>query len=124
MERMSQLPETLITSLVVENWRLIRVLERIAGDLPVVDQPRVTAQARYSSRKLSDLLSDADMSIATFDGRPFEASLPVSAINLADFEKAEGLIVQETVEPAVLQGGRVAVLGKVIVSESSNVSRN
>jgi hypothetical protein len=124
MERVSQLPESLIASLVIENWRLVRVLERIVADLPVGDQPRIAAQARYSSRKLSDLLSDADMSIATFDGRPFEASLPVSAINLADFEKPEGLIVQETVEPAVLHGGRVAVLGKVIVSGNSNVSGN
>ncbi|HEV2364727.1 MAG TPA: hypothetical protein VGS12_11090 [Caulobacteraceae bacterium] len=116
--------DVVITALAVENWRLVRTLMRVARELPLSAQERTAAVARYADRKLTNLLADAGMQLETFDGRSFDASLPVSPVNIGDFESEAGLIIQETLEPAVLRDGRVAAWGKVILSEGSGVSRD
>ncbi len=111
--------------LAVEHWRLIRVLTRLVDRLPVESQARVAAQARFASAQLESAVSDQGLSLTTFDGRPFEPSLPVTAVNAQDFPGSVDLIISETVEPTVIADGRVIQLGKVIVSPGgADASRN
>ena len=111
--------------LAVEHWRLIRVLTRLVDRLPVESQPRVAAQARFASAQLDSAVGEQGLSLATFDGRLFEPSLPVTAVNAEDFPGLADLVVSETVEPTVLADGRVIQLGKVIVSPGgADASRN
>lgn len=111
--------------LAVEHWRLIRVLTRLIDRLPVESQARVAAQARFASAQLDSAVSDQGLSLTTFDGRLFEPSLPVTAVNAEDYPGQADLVVSETVEPTVIADGRVIQLGKVIVSPGgADASRN
>ena len=111
--------------LAVEHWRLIRVLTRLVDRLPIESQARVAAQARFASAQLDSAVTDHGLSLATFEGRPFDPSLPVTAVNAEDFLGLIDLVVSETVEPAVIADGRVIQLGKVIVSQGgADASRN
>lgn len=67
------------------------------------------------------------MSLVHLDGREFEPSLPATAINIEDFEGAENLLVDMTVEPAVVQGMQVILMGKVLLKREEgahDVSRD
>ena len=111
--------------LAVEHWRLIRVLTRLVDRLPLESQARVAAQARFASAQLDSAVSDQGLSLTTFDGRLFEPSLPVTAVNAEDYPGRADLVVSETVEPTVIADGRVIQLGKVIISlGGADASRN
>jgi hypothetical protein len=117
--------EDAFSKLAVEHWRLIRVLSRLVDRLPHESQARVAAQARFASGQLDSLVKDQGLVLATFEGRRFEPSLPVTAVNAEDFAGATTLLVSETVEPTVMADGRVVQLGKVLVSEGGvDASRN
>lgn len=117
--------EDAFSKLAVEHWRLIRVLSRLVDRLPQESQARVAAQARFASGQLDSLVKDQGLVLATFEGRRFEPSLPVTAVNAEDFAGATTLLVTETVEPTVMADGRVVQLGKVLVSEGGvDASRN
>jgi len=106
--------------LAVEQWRLIRLLERLSERVPFESQSRVQAQARYAGSKLDAILLDADMTLERFEGRLFEPGLPVTSLNSDEVPNDRPLLVQETIEPAVLQNGRVLQLGKVTLREGND----
>jgi hypothetical protein len=113
------------SKLAVEHWRLIRVLSRLVELLPPESQARVAAQARFAGNQLERLAKTQGVALATFEGRTFEPSLPVVAVNAEDFVGADALLVSETVEPTVMADGRIIQLGKVLVAlGGADVSRN
>jgi hypothetical protein len=111
--------------LAVEHWRLIRILSRLVERLPPEIQARVAAQARFASNQLEALAKDQGVALVAFEGRAFEPSLPVTAVNAEDFTGAEALLVSDTVEPTVMANGRVVHLGKVVIAlGGADASRN
>jgi hypothetical protein len=111
--------------LTVEQWRLIRVLERLIDRLPIEAQARVAAQARFATSKLNDIVTQSGFQIETFDGRTFEPSLPVTTVNADEFTGDIPLHVRETLEPTVLCDGHVLKLGKVALGQgATDASRN
>ncbi|MGA7790696.1 MAG: hypothetical protein WCA56_21315 [Xanthobacteraceae bacterium] len=81
---------------------------------------RLSAQARYAAGRLEALLSDAKMKIVSFDGMAFEVNLPAVAINGEDVSGLENVVVERTIEPAVIFDMNVIVMGKVFLTQSSN----
>ncbi|WP_293682257.1 hypothetical protein [uncultured Phenylobacterium sp.] len=122
---MTSSSEDAFSKLAVDHWRLIRVLARLVDRLPQESQARVAAQARFAGSQLDSLVKDQGLSLVTFEGRAFDPSLPVTAVNADDFVGASALLVSETVEPTVMADGRVIQLGKVLVSQGGvDASRN
>ena len=111
--------------LAVEHWRLVRVLARLVDRLPQEAQARVAAQARFASSQLDAVVKEQGLSLETFEGRVFDPSLPITAINADDFATGATLVVGDTVEPTVMADGRVLQLGKVLLSQgAADASRN
>lgn len=122
---MTSSSEDAFSRLAVDHWRLIRILARLVERLPHESQARVAAQARFAGSQLESLVKDQGLSLVTFEGRAFDPSLPVTAVNADDFGGASALVVSETVEPTVMADGRVLQLGKVLVSQGGvDASRN
>ena len=101
--------------LLVEYWKLLRSYERTAGELPESKADKVQAQIRYSAQRLDQILNDAQIRLVCFDGEPFSAELPVSAVNAEDLEGCEHPTVDRTLEPTLLQDGSVLHTGKVLL---------
>jgi hypothetical protein len=103
--------------LAVEYWKLLRAFERALERLPSEHAPRTAAQLRYSAGRLDSLLAEGGLNLVTFEGRPFEPNLPVTALNAEDFAGIVDLVVESTVEPAVVADMKVLLWGKVIVMQ-------
>jgi len=114
-----------IAALAAEFWKILRTLERAAENVPDAAKARLQAQARYAAGRLDAILAERGMSVLGFDGRAFEINLPVSAVNADDFPDEEGLVIERTLEPAVVADMVPVVTGKVFLARSeANASRD
>lgn len=104
-------------TLAVEQWRLIRVLEKLVDRLPFEAQARLHAQTRFAASKLSSLVGAHQIQLESFVGREFDPSLPLVAVNGDDFEGLTDLYVLEMLDPAVIQSGRVLQLGRALIHQ-------
>jgi hypothetical protein len=109
--------DTVLAHLAVEYWKLLRSFEKAREMVPPDAKVRLSAQGRYAAGRLEALLSDAKMRLMSFDGILFEMNLPAIAINGEDVSGLEGAIVERTIEPAVLSGMTVILMGKVFLAQ-------
>jgi hypothetical protein len=111
--------ETAIARLAVEYWRLLRLVERAVLVAPENVQERLKAQAGHAIVRFETILGEQKISIQEFDGMDFEVNLPVSPINGDDFRADSRLVVERTIEPAVICDMRVILTGKVLLARKS-----
>ena len=112
--------EVTLANLAVEYWKLLRAFEKTIDRLPREHVAKTAAQFRFSARRLDSLLNEGGLKLVTFDGRRFEPNLPASALNAEDFAAAEQLVVETTVEPAVVENMTVLLLGKVVLKKTED----
>ena len=117
-----------LAHLAVEYWKLLKAFERTIRRLPLEHVARTTAQLKFSARKLNSLLESSGLNLVSFDGQKFEPSIPATALNVDDFIDDEILIIEATVEPAVVENMNILLLGKVVLKKieegESDVSGN
>jgi hypothetical protein len=113
--------DTVLAHLAVEYWKLLRSFEKARELAPPDAKVRLSAHARYAAGRLEALLSDAEMRLVSFDGISFEINLPAIAINGEDVSGLETVIVERTIEPAVLSGMNVILMGKVFLAQSAEI---
>jgi hypothetical protein len=111
--------EIILAGLAVEYWKLLRSFERTIDFTPHDTRLRLSAQARYAAGRLQDLLLDAKMKIVVFDGLAFEVNLPAIAVNGEDVSGLDDVIVERTIEPAVVSDMNVILMGKVFLTQLS-----
>lgn len=99
----------------VEYWKLLRAFERTIDRLPHEHVAKTAAQLRFSAGRLESLLKEGGLNLVTFDGQKFEPNIPATALNAEDFTDAEILVIDRTVEPAVVENMTVLLLGKVVL---------
>jgi hypothetical protein len=112
-----------------EFWKLLRGFERTLLLTPTDSRKALSAQARYAREKLETITAALEMQIVSFDGLTFEVNLPAVAVNPEDVAKNEDVIVERTIEPAVVSNGRLLLTGRVFLAgsdakEREDVSRN
>ena len=107
-----------IGKLAVEYWKLIRSYERSLPLLPATHHAKTQAQIRYSANRLEAILSQLQIVLQTYEGKIFEPNLPVTAVNAEDFDSEnKTLIIDQTIEPAIIFETNVLAMGKVILKK-------
>lgn len=104
-----------LAHLVVEYWKLLRAFERAIDRLPHEHVAKTAAQLRFSAGRLESLLKEGGLNLVTFDGQKFEPNIPATALNAEDFTDGKLLVIDRTVEPAVVENMTVLLLGKVVL---------
>jgi len=111
-----------MAELASEYWKLLQAFERSLAFAPDSAKVRLSAQARYSSERLSHLLETAGLRIISFDGQLFEVNLPAIAVNAEDVQPGQNYVVERTLEPAVVADNNIIITGKVFISPSKSGS--
>jgi hypothetical protein len=111
--------DTAIARLAIEYWRLLRLVDRAVLSAPEHHRERLKAQAGHAISRFETILKEQNMSIQEFDGMDFEVNLPASPINAGDFPDDTHLIVERTIEPAIICDMRVLLTGKVLLARKS-----
>jgi hypothetical protein len=51
-------------------------------------------------------------------GDPYDVGLPVTPVNIADFDKDAELVIDQVVEPTVMHNGKVIQMGTVLLKKA------
>ncbi|WAP70058.1 hypothetical protein [Jiella pelagia] len=106
-------------ALAIEYWKLCGAFERAIALAPEGQRGRLESQARYASERLGAILGNHDMSVVDFDGRTFEVGLAAVAVNVDEFSADDVLVVERTLEPAVVIGTTPLASGRVYLRKAS-----
>lgn len=91
-----------VVELIAEGWRMSQFTKnftaRIADDKL---RKKFSNQIARFDKKLSSTAETFGLEILDFTGEEFESGLPVTPINLADFEAEEKLFVAAMLEPTI-----------------------
>lgn len=109
-----------LIKLATEGWRFLRVVQRVQQDLDAEQQRRLGTRVAFYDRILSDELGLVGLKLVDFAGQAFGPQIAASAINADDFTDADVLVVDQTVEPAVLDRSGVLRSGTVILKRSAS----
>ncbi|MBA1349347.1 hypothetical protein [Rhizobium sp. WYCCWR 11146] len=105
-----------VAKLCVEQWKLLQRFSKAIELVPDGDRNRLVSQVRYSELQLQSLAAEAGLKLITFDGELFGPGCPAKADNLEDFSDEEGLIVERTLEPAVVRNMHILQPGRVLLA--------
>ena len=97
----------------VESWRLLRTVERFQSQLDADQQRRIGGRITYFDRLLHDELEHLGLSLVDFRGQPFGPQVAASALNADEFGPTDSLVVDQTVEPAVVGPDGLLQMGTV-----------
>ena len=105
--------------LATEWWKTNRRLLRLATEAAPARLERERAQAAYATRRIEAALDALGLRLADHTGQPYSPGLPAEPVNPEDFDSEEGLEVADTIEPTVLEHGRILQRGKVVLRRAS-----
>ena len=92
-----------LLDVVIESWRFARLFSRVLDRLDSDDQSRYRGQYSWFEKKLHQSLGQIDLKIVSVEGHPLDSGLPVTALNLEDFQPEDTLVVDQMIEP-IIQG--------------------
>ena len=108
--------DSIVAALAVDYWKLLKSFERLISEMPEERSVRLNAQARFSAGRLQTHLEAYGLQLATFDGQIIDPSMPIVAVNAGDLQDQLQVIVESTIEPAVVAGTKVISVGRVMAA--------
>ena len=118
MAETSQNEEIMRSALIdmaIEGWRFSRTFARLVGKLDAGESNRYVNQLRYYQKRLTENLEDSGLRLVNLEGQPYDPGLPASAINIADFGPDDLLVVDQMLEPIIMDNEGVRKSGTVMV---------
>lgn len=107
--------EELLISLAIESWRLCRIFQRSIDTRDIKVATRQSNQVRYFQRKLDESLAPLGLRLVVLDGEAFDTGMAATALNSADFDAEDALLVDQTMEPIVMGPNGVRRTGTVML---------
>jgi hypothetical protein len=92
------------------------VIISILSKLNPVETPRFENRYRYFCKEVEKALSNSGFRILDTDnfiGKPFDTGMAVKPLNIKSFDSSDELIIQQVIEPVIMEGENVARIGVV-----------
>jgi hypothetical protein len=106
-----------LVELAVESWRFARLFAKVIAKLDAGEAPRFESQRRYYLKKLEEYLSDAGFKLVNLEGHSYDAGIAASALNIADFDADDHLIIDQMLEPIIMHTNGLARPGTVMLQK-------
>lgn len=104
-----------LLGLAVESWRFSRSYERLVRRLDKAEQARFHNQQRYFQQQVEEKLRTTGFKLVDLEGQSFDAGMAATAINLADFEPGVALVVDQMLEPVIMDSLGLVKMGTVLL---------
>jgi hypothetical protein len=111
----SKLQQSLM-DIAVEEYRIREVITNFLGKLNPIDAPRFETRYRYFINEVDRALTRAGFRIVdagSFIGKQFDIGMAVKPLNINDFDANDELVIQQVIEPVIMEGENVARAGVV-----------
>lgn len=94
-----------------ESWRFSRSFVGLVKTLDPKDQNRHLASVRFFQRQLTEAIRELGYEFAEIEGQRFDPGLPITVLNLSEFEAGDVLMIDQVLEPVILRDGAVVKTG-------------
>jgi hypothetical protein len=107
--------EQALIDMAVESWRFSRVFSRLIFKLDAGESAKYQNQVRYFQKRIEESLAAVDLKIVNVEGQVFDPGIAASAINIADFDSSEPLMINQMIEPIIMGKEGLRRQGTVMV---------
>ena len=111
----SETAESALINIASDTWRLLKLMDRILGKLDAGDGQRYAGQFRYFKQQVESNLESAGFKLVNVEGQLFDPGIAASALNLADFDADDQLLVDQMLEPIIMSADGIRKRGTVMV---------
>lgn len=110
--------EIIIAEFIVEEYRFMKFYVSAVNKLFPEEQKKYISAYRFHVDKISEIAQRAKLRIQSFEGTDYDEGLPVVPLNADEFEKSDILMIQQTIEPAIIgANGNAIKQGSVILTK-------
>jgi hypothetical protein len=104
-----------LIDLSIESWRFAKLFGRLLDKLDAGDVLRYTNQLRYFLKRIDETLDTSGLKFVDLEGEPYDPGVAVSALNVADFDPDDYLVVAQMLEPIVMNDSGLIRPGTVML---------
>jgi hypothetical protein len=104
-----------ILEIAVEAWRFRRVFASAVSKLDVEDSNRYLNQYLYFFKKVESALGNANFKIVNVEGEKYDVGMAVIPLNMEEFSEDDNIVIEQMIEPLIMNSGKVAKPGTVIL---------
>ncbi len=106
--------ESVIT-LAIESWRFAKDYERMLTRINTNQTKRYESKMQQFVKKTEESLSDVGLRIVNVEGYPYDPGMAATPLNIEDFEPDDHLVVDQMLEPIIMEGTVLAKTGTVLL---------
>jgi hypothetical protein len=112
----NNLQRDVIINIAVESFRFGSVFERLLKKIDENERQRYVNQYRWFLKQIEDALSQLELKVIDVTFHEYDPGMPVTPINIEDFDPDDILIVDQMIEPIIVNfEGQVIKFGTVIL---------
>ena len=104
-----------VITLAIESWRFAKNYERVLARLNTKQTKRYTSQLQQFVKKAEESLEEVGLRIVNVEGYPYDTGMAATPLNIEDFEPEDHLVVDQMLEPIIMEGTVLAKTGTVIL---------
>lgn len=106
-----------IIDMAIEAWRFGKVFEKALQKLDALDQKKYISQYQWFFKKVNSSLDNAGLRIVNVEGQIYDVGMAVTPINLNEFSERDTLIVEQMLEPIIMNTNSVVKTGTVLLNK-------
>ena len=110
-------PVAALVDLALESWRFQKLFGKALGKMDHADAARFANQHRFFGRKIDETLGQVGIRLVSIEGQAYDAGAAATALNVADFDPDDSVVVDMMIEPIVMGPGGVLRTGTVMLKK-------
>ena len=83
-----------LVEIAIEAWRFQRVFINAISKFDAIESNKYLNQYQYFFRKVESALQNANLRIVNVEGQKYDIGLPVTPLNLEEFDKNDNLVIE------------------------------
>ena len=113
-----RLQQTLI-DVAIESWRFSKMFAKVLAKLDAGEASRYVGQLRYFQKKLEENLSGNGLVLVNVEGQRYDPGMAAATLNLEDFSPDDILVVDQMIEPIVMDQNGLRKQGTIMLKKVS-----
>ncbi|SRR6266571_5300427 len=110
--------ERALIDLAVEGWRFQKLFTRALAKLDAGESLRFANQHRYFIKRIDECLAGAGLKLVNIEGQRYDPGAAVTALNLGDFGAEDELVVDQMIEPVIMNVSGLLRAGTVMLRKA------
>lgn len=104
-----------VVSIASELFRFEQVFVRVLSGYPVEEQVKYASQYNWFSKRVKKALEIANLRLVDLKDKEYDPGMPVTPINLEDFDTNDRLYIEKMIEPVIMEGDILIKSGTVVL---------